>query len=610
MTETPQSHGDGAFRKIRLPHGFDPTNEQHMKKLTMQVQELAANRMPELADYSLYSIDEQSGYAIYAPIDQVDAPQAGGEPRYFTVDAGRAANQKRTAQEYEQNNPGWFVVDINMVQRLVTMERLDEKTLTVRRLFADVLKVDPWKVRVTRTPEGGWKIRINKAARTYVASKYDKAVQEAVDTIGQPGWFFKANPKANVIMVYPGELPTFPKSIPMPRGVWEKPVQRRGYFGMKLPDKGRKTGDQLYNDWKDSPGVLVAGASNGGKSVLINSLVYGFVAAGGQLAVVDEQGKSADFQWVRPWVMDKGWGCDGIESSAAVLRHVLQVCDQRAKVINDAGKMNWYGLPDELKREHPLMLLVCDEISQWAVAPKVPMGLDKDNPDLIEAKYENAICSSSYISLLKISQKARFAGICFLYAAQSATQQAGLDPKVRLNLTTKLVIGEKVQESIYDNVLNDAKHSPRVPQNVVKEGVGKGCGVAEIPGQETCVFKSYYEDDHANGLEWSDILRERLMRVRPVTADQSKGALTWQDIVGWVPAAADKPDFSTDSEDSGSTADVSGYGVDGRDMADRDEPLKGAAAAAHASRLVADGQAPSALELARRTARELERDGM
>ena len=36
MTDT--AH-DGGFKKIRLPHGFDPTNEQHMKKLTMQVQE-------------------------------------------------------------------------------------------------------------------------------------------------------------------------------------------------------------------------------------------------------------------------------------------------------------------------------------------------------------------------------------------------------------------------------------------------------------------------------------------------------------------------------------------------------------------------------------------
>lgn len=598
MTDT--TH-DGGFKKIRLPHGFDPTNEQHMKKLTMQVQELAASRMPELSDYSLYSIDEQSGYAIYAPIDQVDAVAGSTpEPRYFTVDAGRAANQKRTAQEYEQNNPGWFVVDINMVQRLVTMEQLDEKTLTVRRLFADVLKVDPWKVRVTRTPEGGWKIRINKTARTYVASKYDKAVQEAVDTIGAPGWFFKANPKANVIMVYPGELPTFPKAIPMPRTVVEHTDLRHGYYGMRLPDKGRKTGDMLYNDWKDSPGVLVAGASNGGKSVLINSLVYGFVAGGGMLAVVDEKGKSADFQWVRPWVMDKGWGCDGLESSAAVLRNVLRICDERARIINEAGKMNWWGLPDDLKREHPLLLLVCDEISQWAVAPKVPMGLDKDNPDLIEAKYENAICSSSYISLLKISQKARFAGICFLYAAQSATQQAGLDPKVRLNLTTKLVIGEKVQESIYDNVLNDAKHAPRVPQNVIKEGVGKGCGVSETPGQETCVFKSFYEDDPAHGLEWADILRERLEKERPTVMDMSHGRIAWQDVVALVPAAADKPDFSGDSVESLDNTPVEGFGVDGRDVADRDAPLKGAVAAAHVS----------ALELARRTARELERDGI
>ena len=602
------------FKKIRLPRGFDPTNEDHMAKLVTQVQELAAGPMPELADYSLFQIDERNGWAIYAPIDEADE-YTSDDARYFSVDAGRVNNQKRTAQEYEQTNPGWFVVDINVVQRIVTMERLDEKTLTVRRLFANVLKVDPWMVRVTHTPEGGWKIRINKNARTYVASKYDKAVQEAVESIGKPGWFFKANPETNVIMVYPGELPTFPKAIRMPESVWKHPDTRHGYFGMKLPDRGRKTGDQLCNDWKDSPGVLVSGASNGGKSVLINSLVYNFVAGGGQLAIVYEAGKGmADFSWVRPWVIDKGWGCDGIESSAAVLRRILQICEERARIIGQYGKMNWYGLPDDVKREHPLLLLVCDEISQWAVAPKIPSGLDKDNPDLIKAKYENAICASSYISLLKISQKARFAGICFLYAAQSATQQAGLDPKVRLNLTTKLVVGEKVQESIYENVLNDPKHSPRVPQNVIKDGVGKGCGVAEIPGRETCVYKAYYEDDKAHGLEWSDVLRNRLQGIRPASGDMTQGRLSWDDIVSMVPAAADKPDDGTvgddDDMDDSRLVTEGGFGVDGRDVADHDAPLRGAARAAHASRVTADVQRLSAAEAARRTARELAEDGM
>lgn len=588
------------LKKIKLPPGFDPTSEEDMARLVRNVNELAATKMPQLADYSLYRIDEATGYALYAPIDADTADPA--DARVFTVDAGRVANPKRTAQEYEQQHPGWFVTDINPVLRRVTMESLDGKTLTARRLFANALKVEPWAVRVTRTPEGGWKVRIDKNVRTYVPSQFDAKVQEVVEQVGKEGWFFRADPETNVIMVYPGVLPTFPKSIPMPEKVWRHPEQRRSYFGMRLPDRGRRTGDQLYNDWKDSPGVLVAGASNGGKSVVINSLISQFVAAGGSLAVVDDKGKSADFRWVRPWVIDRGWGCDGLESSAAVLRHVLDIVDARGDIIAENGASNWWELPDTVKREHPLLLLVCDEISQWAVAPKVPMGLDRDNPDLIQAKYEANICFASYSALTKISQKARYAGVCFLYCAQSVTQQAGLDPKVRINLTTKMAIGEKIQEKILDNVLNDAKHAPRVPQNVISEGVGRGCLIFESPGQETCVAKGYFESDPAKGLGWSDILRARVESLRPPTGGPLQGQLSWEDIVALVPAAVDRPGQDGLDSDDGSGADTSGFGVDGRDVADADPPLRGAAAAAHASKV-------TALQAARETARQLAAEG-
>ena len=181
-----------------------------------------------------------------------------------------------------------------------------------------------------------------------------------------------------------------------------------------------------------------------------------------------------------------------------------------------------------------------------------------------------------------------------------------------MNLTTKLVVGEKVQESIYENVLNDARHSPRVPQNVIKDGVGKGCGVAEIPGKETCVYKAYYEDDKAHGLEWSDVLRNRLQGIRPAPGNMTQGHLSWDEIVSMVPAAADKPDdgMIDDDGDDSRLAVEGGFGVDGRDVADHDAPLRGAARAAHASRVTADVHQFSAAEAARRTARELAEDGM
>ena len=62
--------------------------------------------------------------------------------------------------------------------------------------------------------------------------------------------------------------------ITPPQQMWDSADLHHGYFAMRLPDRGRETGDLLANNWQDAPGVLVAGASNGGKSVVINNLVY------------------------------------------------------------------------------------------------------------------------------------------------------------------------------------------------------------------------------------------------------------------------------------------------------------------------------------------------
>ena len=571
----------GILKKVKLPEGFDHTNEQHMVKLNTQIQEKAA-KDKSLSGYTIYNIDEDRGWAWLAPIG-MDHDEIQGDVKYYIVDVSHAQNPKETAKYYEENNPGYFMTDLNPVKRQITLERLDEKTLSARRIFANVIGVNPWQVRVTSTPERGWKIRIRKDAATWVQSKYGKAMQEAVERVGKPGWWFKADPESNVVMVYPGTLPTFPSKVPMPEEVWKHPTRDRAYFGVKLPERGRKSGEPAWIEWKDSPGILISGASNGGKSVLINSIIYNHLAAGGDLAVVDDMDKSGDFAWCAPWIHQYCNGCTGIESSAAVLKHIMEICAERAEYIREKNKMSWYGLDEEDKSRYPLLLLVCDEIAQWAVPPKIPTGLKPDNPDLIRAKYEAAVKSACFTTLLKISQKARFAGICFLYSAQYANQQNGLDPSVRVNLTAKILPGEKVSDSIFDNVLNDPKNAPHVPQNVVRDGVGRGSGVAEITGQESFVYKGYYENDPDRGLEWSDILRERLESIRPHPEGSDEGVVPWSEITRLVPATMERPGGGDTDRIPSRLEDEGGFGLDGRDVADQDEPLRGAAKAAHAS---------------------------
>lgn len=580
-----------------FPNGFDKTNPDDMIKLTVLIQEQAAKN-PEYEGYSVFSVDPDNQFAIIAPMDMDSADINDGikAVKLNISECADTSSQKKTVFNLE-NQPqyqGYSVVDfvrVGSAECLVILQQLDEKATAARRIFADVLNVQPWNIRINRTPENGWKIRIKEGSVTYQASKYDKKMQEAVEVVGKKGWFFKANPETGVIMVYPGVPPTFPEKIPMPSGLWKKADLRHAYFGMKLPDKGRETGDLLFNDWKNGPGVLVAGASNGGKSVIINNLIYFALAAGCQLIICDDEDKAADFKWCRPWVMDKGWGCDGMEYCSATLEHVLDLCKQRADVIKRYDKMNWWGLPDEVKKENPPILLVCDEIAQWAAPFTVPAGLSKDNPTRISGEYEKGIRAISFLALKRISQKARFAGIFFLYATQSATAPNGLDPSVRLNLASKILVGAKVQDSVRDNVLNDAKNAPKVEENIIKEGRSIGTGVAELVGQEACVYKGFYDEDKKKGLEWADILRAHLEQVSPAPGDENSGRWSWEEVVNAVPAAGEKPDDgmfdSIDNSDDGFPTD--GFGEDGRDVADRDKPLKGAAAAAHASKLYAAG---------------------
>lgn len=205
-------------------------------------------------------------------------------------------------------------------------------------------------------------------------------------------------------MVYPGTPPTFPAMIACPKQLIGKNDLRHAYLGMKLPERGRETGDWLSLDWKSGPGIMVAAAANSGKSVVINTLIAAALEAGFQLAICDDEDKSVDFQWCRPWIIPHGWGCDSPESAAATLIHVLEICSYRSKLIKQYGVENWWGLPKDEQEKNPLLLLVCDEVAQWAGSVTIPK-VSKDNPMRIRAEYEASIHAANITYAMKITQK-------------------------------------------------------------------------------------------------------------------------------------------------------------------------------------------------------------
>lgn len=578
-----------------FPNGFDKTNPDDMIKLTVLIQEKAAKN-PEFEGYSVFSVDSDNRYAIIAPMDMDSDDINNGikAVRLSNSECADTASQKKTVQNLESQPQyeGYSVVDfvrISSSEFLVLLQQLDEKAAATRRIFANVLKVKPWENRISRTPENGWKIRIKENTVTYQASVYDKRMQEAVEVVGKKGWFFKADPEKGVIMVYPGTPPTFPAMIACPKQLIGKNDLRHAYLGMKLPERGRETGDWLSLDWKSGPGIMVAAAANSGKSVVINTLIAAALEAGFQLAICDDEDKSVDFQWCRPWIIPHGWGCDSPESAAATLIHVLEICSYRSKLIKQYGVENWWGLPKDEQEKNPLLLLVCDEVAQWAGSVTIPK-VSKDNPMRIRAEYEASIHAANITYAMKITQKARFSGVCFLFCGQSTRLQDGFDPGMRVNLTT--VISPTLQPSTaVEELLGGAKDFPEIPENIMQPGISRGAGLIRLPGMKPVIYKGFYEENQKQRKSYSDLLRERLTAIRPPEGDMNSGHWSWDEIVNALPTAAEKPDDgmidSGGDEDDGFPTD--GFGEDGRDVADRDKPLKGAAAAAHASKLYAAG---------------------
>lgn len=567
-----------------FPDGFDETNPDDMKKLTVKIQEFASTHKG-FDDYALYRVDNE--FAFIAPADYTPGGDDGSNMIGLDIDYGRErAAQKKTVKDLENKNRGWTVTEFvfssyHPEKVYVRMEQLDDKTLYARQQFAAALSVEPWEIRVTKASDGGWRIQLSDRI-AYVHSRYDSRMQETVETVGAPGWFFNASPKKRLITVHPGELPTFPPSIPYPRDA--KPDLKHLWFGMKLPDPGRETGELTAVNLKTGPGILVAAATNNGKSVVINSVIASALMAGCDVVICDTLNKSVDFEWCRDWVLK--WGCDSPEANGASLQWVMDECNRRAEIIRRYKVESWFGLPDEERAKMPFILVVGDELAQWAGSVTIPKA-DKNSPTRIAKEYEANIHAFCQDRILKITQTARFTGIGFLFAAQSVRLQDGLDPGVRTNLTTVISPGRSTDRTVEER-LGGSKALPAYPDYIEGQNA-VGMGYTSLSGNPPCIYKGFYEEEP--GRSYSQILRDMVMAVRPVDHDENRGRWSWSDIVRLVPEAADKPDEGSsrepDDHGSGDGFPTDGFGEDGRDVADRDKPLRGAAAAAHASKLYA-----------------------
>lgn len=560
------------------PDGFDPDDMGQVMNLTVILEEFKAHH-PDYASYALYDYTPDHTAAVIAPAS-ADPTDNKSEMNYIKLEGSECsgiAAQRKTVERYEAMSEyvGKRVIDFHRLPSgawMMRMQAMSEKLIAAREQFAKALGVKPWQIHVTETVDHGYRIRWDEGELTYNGD-LDTKMQTAVDVVsGTRGWFFRAYPLIRAITVQQGVPPKFPKHIPILDSMWRTDIHR-AWFGMKLPDLGRETGDYVYVDWEESPSILVTGSSKGGKSVTINSLIYMALAAGCRLAVVDDRIKRTDYKWCRPWFIDKGCGMDGLESICATLQHILQISERRMEEIDEAGKSNAWKMPNEWLEKNPFILLVADEIAQWA-NPKgviIPDGLAKDDPTRIQLSYEKSLQGYAFVKLQQVTQKARSAGIFFLLASQGATEQSGISTQMKINLLTKLFMMPTAAYRPDD--LKNALGAVKVPDDIP---FAAGVGLGTPNGSAPLVYKSFFMEDKAHGVEFTDVLREHLLHVVPPRGGENAGAWEKSDIIATVPIAFSVDDPAEDaaaadriqSIEPVKVRDASGQVLDATDVAE------------------------------------------
>lgn len=184
--------------------------------------------------------------------------------------------------------------------------------------------------------------------------------------------------------------------------------------GLSVPFATGVEGVPVGFDPASVPHCLVAGATGSGKSSCLQSLIYGLVAKGASLVIVDPTKGGADFRFAEPWSLAFA---TTIPEAAAAIRAVYQEVMDRKDRNAAAGVGSSRDLPDP---PPPLVVLV-DEFTSLVLPEPVPK-VRGDFPEAaaeVEAIEElNAARVQIGSSVSRIAREARSANVILLLATQ------------------------------------------------------------------------------------------------------------------------------------------------------------------------------------------------
>jgi hypothetical protein len=548
-----------SVQRIRLSPNIDP--ELHLE----QIKKLIRTRLGD--SWVLQGIEGSEAIAVSATTVQQISDQ--GDHKIVTLASGTSVSKgdEIAAKLLEQHS--MHMVKFEPFVNRAVLSKLTYDEVRCRGAIAKALSAKPWDVQVRSRPDGGFNVTL---PATYMPSKHDKALTEIAEAVvGQFGWYIKTDAKHLKLEIIPSDPPTFPSMVPYP---FNKPPQfnvstkdwAQIPLGMKLPPAGEQRGELFTMDMKAGAHCLVGGLSGAGKSVTINAIIAGWLARGAEIVIVDVPDKSVDFLWCKPFVREHGWGCDSPRHALTALALVREEGTRRADILKEHEALNYAELPAGFDLK-PLVVIV-DELAGLLAYDKVPPGMPKDEPIRLEIEQENMFKAQTERMINKIAAELRFVGVFLLVASQVTNANTGLGPKLRTNLHQKLLMGPKPTPSARGQILSNPDNVPEVPINVKMDGVAnRGVGVAEPEGTEPCVFKTFYAT--------TDDYRKWLLKLGVKTTlnpDPTMGQL----LRHAKSADDDEPQYKSNPAHKEPTS----YGADGK-------PLRGAAAAGHASKSLA-----------------------
>lgn len=557
---------------VTLPNGFDES--KHMASLRKKITDAHGS------GWEIDSLDLAAGKASASrqvEVTQVEQTSSGGRDsiQVKLPRTTKPSDGDKTAAKLEASYDGYTLTQFEPFLGYAVMEKLSAAAIRARGALAVALGVKPWDVQIADTVSGGFAFTL---PRTYVPSKHDDKMQEVAEAIvGREGWFVRVNPQELTGEIVPSSPPTFPPVLSYP---FDAPIPRfdaaagdwaRIPIGERLPRLGSAAGEPLMTDFLANPMMQISGVTGGGKGVLLTALAAGAIARGWELGLVDAVKGGVDFVTSLIPYVKPGFFAEDLEQACAVVAMAYEEGQRRKKLIKQHGVQKFTQLPDAPR---PLMVIV-DEATSLLLTSPVPKGIDKGSSLALEINNRNLLMGTTLEWMGKIACELRFVGVSLVLSTQVASATVGIPTELRANLGAKFLMGASPTPGNRRLALAAPDSVPEVPRNVATDesGAARGVGVFEREGSTPGVFKAYFSPPEQFGRWLGELGVPRTAAPNP-TASQ---------IARYTPSLE-----TEDEPRPKSRFDEGGFGH----TPERDEPrLRGAAAAAHASKQIAQGRA-------------------